>query len=80
MRILKHGDKVKIKPHLEPNKKYGADKMYPNSSMMEYMGTEAEIEIVYPTGYELPIYRLDIDDNCWGWTTKAFSKYKKVQK
>ena len=73
MRIYKVGDRVQIQPLASDREKYGHPRASIMDSMLQYSNKQATIVSMYYNGsVEQYVYKIDLDDTCWHWTSKAF--------
>ena len=81
MKVYKVGDKVQIQPLHENKEKYGHPRASIMDSMLQYSNKQATIVSMYYNGsVGQYVYKIDLDDTCWHWTSKAFRQPKLLKR
>ncbi len=81
MKDYKVGDRVQIQPLRENKEKYGHPRASIMDSMLQYSNKQATIVSMYYNGsVGQYVYKIDLDDTCWHWTSKAFRPPKLLKR
>ena len=81
MKVYKVGDRVQIQPLRENKEKYGHPRASIMDSMLQYSNKQATIVSMYYNGsVGQYVYKIDLDDTCWHWTSKAFRPQKLLKR
>ena len=81
MKVYKVGDRVQIQPLSEDREKYGHLSASIMDSMLQYSNKQATIVSMYYNGsLGQYVYKIDLDDTCWHWTSKAFRPPKLLKR
>ena len=81
MRIYKVGDRVQIQPLASDREKYGHPRASIMDQMIQYSNKQATIvSATYRETFGQPIYKIDLDNTCWCWTSKAFRPPKLLKR
>ena len=81
MKVYKVGDRVQIQPLPENREKYGHPRASIMDSMLQYSNKQATIVSMYYNGsVGQYVYKIDLDDTCWHWTSKAFRQPKLLKR
>ena len=81
MKVYKVGDRVQIQPLSEDREKYGHLRASIMDSMLQYSNKQATIVSMYYNGsVGQYVYKIDLDDTCWHWTSKAFRQPKLLKR
>ena len=81
MKVYKVGDRVQIQPLASDREKYGHPRASIMDSMLQYSNKQATIVSMYYNGsLEQNMYKIDLDNNFWHWTSKAFRPPKLLKR
>ena len=81
MKVYKEGDRVQIQPLASDREKYGHSRASIMDSMLQYSNKQATIVSMYYNGsVGQYVYKIDLDDSCWHWTSKAFRQPKLLKR
>lgn len=81
MKVYKVGDRVQIQPLASDREKYGHPRASIMDSMLQYSNKQATIVSMYYNGsVGQHVYKIDLDDTCWHWTSKAFRQPKLLKR
>ena len=81
MKVYKVGDRVQIQPLASDREKYGHPRASIRDSMLQYSNKHATIVIAtYIESLGQYLYRIDLDNRCWNWTSKAFRPPKLLKR
>ena len=81
MKVYKVGDRVQIQPLASDREKYGHPRASIMDSMLQYSNKQATIVSMYYNGsVGQYVYKIDLDDACWHWTSKAFRPPKLLKR
>ena len=81
MRVYKVGDRVQIQPLASDREKYGHPRASIIDNMLQYSNKQAIIvSVVYKETLEQYVYRIDLDNKRWCWTSKAFRPLKLLKR
>ena len=81
MKVYKVGDRVQIQPLASDREKYGHPRASIMDSMLQYSNKQATIVSMYYNGsVGQYIYKIDLDDSCWHWISKAFRQPKLLKR
>ena len=81
MRVYKVGDRVQIQPLASDREKYGHPRASIMDNMLQYSNKQATIVSMYYNGsVGQYVYKIDLDDTCWHWTSKAFRQPKLLKR
>lgn len=81
MKVYKVGDRVQIQPLASDREKYGHPRASIMDSMLQYSNKQATIVSMYYNGsVGQNIYKIDLDNNFWYWTSKAFRPPKLLKR
>ena len=73
MKVYKVGYRVQIQPLRENKEKYGHPMLSVMNDMLQYSNKQATIvSVVYSETLGQHMYRIDLDNRFWHWTSKAF--------
>ena len=81
MKVYKVGDRVQIQPLASDREKYGHPRASIVNGMLQYSNKQATIVSMYynePLGQH--IYRIDLDNGYWCWTSQAFRPPKLLKR
>ena len=81
MKVYKVGDRVQIQPLASDREKYGHPRASIVDSMLQYSNKHATIVIAtYIESLGQYLYRIDLDNRSWHWTSKAFRPPKLLKR
>ena len=81
MKVYKVGDRVQIQPLASDREKYGHPRASIMDSMLQYSNKQATIVSMYYNGsVGQNVYKIDLDNNFWCWTSKAFRPPKLLKR
>ena len=81
MKVYKVGDRVQIQPLASDREKYNHPRASIMEEMLRYSNKQATIvSIVYREHLGQHIYKIDLDNRCWCWTSKAFRPPKLLKR
>ena len=83
MKDYKVGDRVQIQPLASDREKYGHPMASITDNMLQYSDKQATIvAVVYSEtlGQYMYMYRIDLDNSFWSWTSKAFRQPKLLKR
>ena len=81
MRVYKVGDRVQIQPLASDREKYGHPMASIRDNMLQYSNKQAIIvSVVYKETLEQYVYRIDLDNKRWCWTSNAFRPPKLLKR
>ena len=81
MKVYKVGDRVQIQPLYEDREKYGHPRASIVDNMLQYSNKQATIVIAtYIESLGQYLYRIDLDNGFWHWTSKAFRPPKLLKR
>ena len=81
MKVYKVGDRVQIQPLASDREKYGHPRASIRGDMLQYSNKQATIVSMYYNGsVGQYVYKIDLDDTCWHWTSKAFRQPKLLKR
>ena len=81
MKIYKVGDRVQIQPLASNREKYSHPRASIVDNMLQYSNKQATIiPATYIGTLGQHIYRIDLDNRCWCWTSKAFRTPKLLKR
>ena len=81
MKIYKVGDRVQIQPLASDREKYGHPRAGIMDPMLQYSNKQATIVSMYYNGsIGQHIYKIDLDNRRWCWTSKAFRPPKLLKR
>ena len=81
MKVYKVGDRVQIQPLASDREKYGHPRASIMDSMLQYSNKQATIVSMYYNGsVGQYVYKIDLDNCCWHWTSKAFRPPKLLKR
>ena len=81
MKVYKVGDRVQIQPLASDREKYGHPRASIMDSMLQYSNKQATIvSAVYGETLGQYMYRIDLDNRFWHWTSKAFGPPKLLKR
>ena len=81
MKVYKVGDRVQIQPLASDREKYGHPRASIMGSMLQYSNKQATIVIAtYIESLGQYLYRIDLDNRSWNWTSKAFRPPKLLKR
>ena len=81
MKVYKVGDRVQIQPLASDREKYGLPMLSVMNDMLQYSNKQATIvSASYRASIGQHIYRIDLDNTCWCWTSKAFRPPKLLKR
>lgn len=81
MKDYKVGDRVQIQPLASDREKYGHPMLRIMDSMLQYSNKQATIaSMYYNESLEQHVYKIDLDNTCWYWTSKAFRPPKLLKR
>ena len=81
MKVYKVGDRVQIQPLASDREKYGHPRASIMDNMLQYSNKQATIVSMYYNGsVEQHVYKIDLDNTCWHWTSKAFRPPKLLKR
>ena len=81
MKDYKVGDRVQIQPLSEDREKYGHPRASIMEEMLQYSNKQATIVIAtYIESLGQYLYRIDLDNRFWNWTSKAFRPPKLLKR
>ena len=81
MKVYKVGDRVQIQPLASYREKYGHPRASIMDSMLQYSNKQATIvSMYYNVSVGQYVYKIDLDDTCWHWTSKAFRQPKLLKR
>ena len=81
MKVYKVGDRVQIQPLASDREKYGHPRASILDSMFQYSNKQAtRVSMYYNGSVGQYIYKIDLDDSCWPWTSKAFRQPKLLKR
>ena len=81
MKVYKVGDRVQIQPLASDREKYGHPRASIMDNMLQYSNKQATIvSVVYKETLEQYVYRIDLDNKRWCWTSKAFRPPKLLKR
>ena len=81
MKVYKVGDRVQIQPLASDREKYGHPRASIMDNMLQYSNKQAIIvSVVYKETLEQYVYRIDLDNTRWCWTSKAFRPPKLLKR
>ena len=81
MRVYKVGDRVQIQPLASDREKYGHPRVSIRDGMLQYSNKQATIVFVYYNeAIRQYVYKIDLDNGYWYWTSKAFRPPKLLKR
>ena len=81
MKVYKVGDRVQIQPLASDREKYGHPRASIMDSMLQYSNKQATIVSMYYNGsVGQYVYKIDLDNTYWYWTSKAFRPPKLLKR
>ena len=81
MKVYKVGDRVQIQPLHENKEKYGHPRASIVDNMLQYSNKQATIvSMHYNESVGQHMYRIDLDNRFWCWTSKAFRPPKLLKR
>ena len=81
MKVYKVGDRVQIQPLASDREKYGHPRASIMDSMLQYSNKQATIVSMYYNGsVGQNMYKIDLDNRYWHWTSKAFRPPKLLKR
>ena len=81
MKVYKVGDRVQIQPLRENKEKYGHPRVSIMDQMLQYSNKQATIvSATYRETFGQHIYKIDLDNSFWLWTSKAFRPPKLLKR
>ena len=81
MKVYKEGDRVQIQPLASDREKYGHLRASIIDSMLQYSNKQATIVFAYyRESIGQYLYRIDLDNRSWHWTSKAFRPPKLLKR
>lgn len=81
MKVYKVGDRVQIQPLASDKEKYGHPRASIVNGMLQYSNKKATIVSMYYNGsVGQHVYKIDLDNGCWGWTSRAFRPPKLLKR
>ena len=81
MKVYKVGDRVQIQPLSEDREKYGHLMASIMDGMLQYSNKHATIvSATYIGTLGQHLYRIDLDNRSWRWTSKAFRPPKLLKR
>ena len=81
MKVYKVGDRVQIQPLASDREKYGHPRASIVDNMLRYSNKQATIVSVhYKEALGQYTYKIDLDDEFWYWTSKAFRPPKLLKR
>ena len=81
MKVYKVGDRVQIQPLASDREKYGHPRASIVDNMLQYSNKQATIVSMYYNGsLEQYVYKIDLDNTRWNWTSKAFRPPKLLKR
>ena len=81
MKVYKVGDRVQIQPLASDREKYGHPRASIRGDMLQYSNKQATIVIAtYIESLGQYLYRIDLDNRSWNWTSKAFRPPKLLKR
>ena len=81
MKVYKVGDRVQIQPLASDREKYGHLMLSIVDPMLRYSNKQATIiSVVYSEVLGQNMYRIDLDNSFWFWTSKAFRQPKLLKR
>lgn len=81
MKVYKVGDRVQIQPLASDREKYGHPGASIIDSMLQYSNKQATIvSMYYNEALGQYVYRIDLDNSFWHWTSKAFRPPKLLKR
>lgn len=81
MKVYKVGDRVQIQPLASDKEKYGHPMASIVNGMLQYSNKQATIVSMYYNGsVGQHVYKIDLDNRCWCWTSKAFRPPKLLKR
>ena len=81
MKVYGIGDRVQIQPLASDREKYSHPRVPIVESMLQYSNKQATIvSVVYKETFEQYVYRIDLDNRRWCWTSKAFRPPKLLKR
>ncbi len=81
MKVYKVGDRVQIQPLSEDREKYSHPRASIVDNMLQYSNKQATIvSVVYSETLGQHMYRIDLDNRCWCWSSKAFRPPKLLKR
>ena len=81
MKVYKVGDRVQIQPLASDREKYGQPRASIMDRMLQYSNKQATIVFVYYNeSIRQYVYKIDLDNRYWYWTSKAFRPPKLLKR
>ena len=81
MKVYKVGDRVQIQPLASDREKYGHPRASIMEEMLQYSNKQATIiSVIYSETLGQHMYRIDLDNRFWFWTSKAFRPPKLLKR
>ena len=81
MKVYKVGGRVQIQPLASDREKYGHPRASIVDNMLQYSNKQATIvSVVYNETLGQHMYRIDLDNRFWFWTSKAFRPPKLLKR
>ena len=81
MKVYKVGDRVQIQPLASDREKYGHPRASIRGDMLQYSNKQATIVIAtFIESLGQYLYRIDLDNRSWHWTSKAFRPPKLLKR
>ena len=81
MKVYKVGDRVQIQPLASDREKYGHPRASIVDQMLQYSNKQATIvSMHYNESAGQHMYRIDLDNRFWNWTSKAFRPPKLLKR
>ena len=81
MKVYKVGDRVQIQQLASDREKYGHPSASIMDDMLQYSNKQATIVSMYYNGsVGQYVYKIDLDNRCWHWTSKAFRQPKLLKR
>ena len=81
MKVYKEGDRVQIQPLASDREKYGHPMLSIMNPMLQYSNKQAKIvSVIYREMLGQHMYRINLDNSFWLWTSKAFHQPKLLKR
>ena len=81
MKVYKVGDRVQIQPLASDREKYGHPRVSIGDGMLQYSNKQATIvSMYYNESVDQHVYKIDLDNGYWHWTSKAFRPPKLLKR